>query len=209
PEFAWHTRLLWACLIRVDAGVGPPELEPLRGTFGRLNEAYEAARKRAGRDFPPLTEIIGTFPTPLLNEASALLVRDLDRVQRGLRFFGMDPQYMQPVSRMEDLQSLQLAPEDFAQHMDRRARHTDEMQGGHGDDDGNGGGYGASEGAGDGTGHHDGAGKSDAGQPAPAPGATEPAGAPVPLGKEPGASPAPAKPPKQDAPAEPDKPGGK
>jgi hypothetical protein len=66
-EFAWHTRLLWACLYRVDAGVGPPELEPLRGSYERLKENYARAQ-RESKELPtssaPSRSPSSTRPAP-------------------------------------------------------------------------------------------------------------------------------------------------
>jgi len=114
PEFAFYTRLLWACLYRVDAGVGPPELESLRGSYDKLNQNYDRLRQEhAGQKLPPLADVIGKFPPQLLNEASALLAQNLQRVELGLAVTAVDHFYMQPITRLEDLQGLQAAQEDI------------------------------------------------------------------------------------------------
>jgi hypothetical protein len=108
PEFSWHTRLMWDCLLRLDAGVGPAELEPLRGAYADFLASYDRARKDLDLEgeLPPLPDLIGTFPTPLLNEASALLAQDLDRVQRGLRVRDFDHFFMQPKGKPEEMQGM-------------------------------------------------------------------------------------------------------
>ncbi len=128
PEFAFYTRLLWACLYRVDAGVGPPELASLRGAYEKLNQNYETLRadNNGGKDLPPLEDVIGKFPPSLLNEASALLARELPLVEKGLQVTAVDHFYMQPIARLEDLQGLQAAQEDIArQHMKSLADEGD------------------------------------------------------------------------------------
>ncbi len=103
PEFAWHTRVLWATLYRVSLGVGSPSLEPLRDDYARFKDAYErAARESEG--LPPLRDLIGQFPPAVLSEAETVMLTDLGRVRAGLRVLDLEHVFMLPVTDPDDLQ---------------------------------------------------------------------------------------------------------
>jgi hypothetical protein len=116
-EFAWLTRVLWASLARVDAGVADPELQPLRDSYNRYKAIYDEL-VRQDRTRPPLQELLSGIPPAVLSEAETVLRSDVARVQRGLQIVDLDHVYMQPLTRIEDLQLLdvqaQPAPEEPA-----------------------------------------------------------------------------------------------
>jgi len=105
-EFAWHSRVLWAVLYRVDVGAGDAALEPLRGSYTRLRESYEELRK-GQKGLRDLRDVIGEFPPAIVSEAEALVGKDLERVRAGLGLPEIEHLFLTPVARLEDLQ---LAP---------------------------------------------------------------------------------------------------
>jgi hypothetical protein len=108
-EFSWHTRVLWAALSRVDAGVAGPELEPLRGEFGRFREQYDQQARRQAQ-LRPLDEIVGSVPADLLVQAAEVLALDPERVQRGLAFTEFDFLYLQHPGSVDELMEAASSP---------------------------------------------------------------------------------------------------
>jgi len=102
-EFAWHSRVLWAVLYRVDVGAGDAALEPLRGSYTRLRAAYEELRK-SQKGLRDLRDVIGEFPPAILSEAEALVAKDIGRVTAGLGLPEIEHLFLTPVTRLEDLQ---------------------------------------------------------------------------------------------------------
>jgi hypothetical protein len=112
-EFAWHTRVLWAALARVDAGVAGPELEPLRGEYSRFREVYEQQAK--GQEaLLPLEDLVRSVPPDLLVQAAEVLARDPARVRQGLAITDFDYLYMQQPKNIEDLIELSAQPQAAA-----------------------------------------------------------------------------------------------
>lgn len=112
PEFAWHTRVLWATLYRVSLGLGSPALEPLRDSWSEL-EAIYAQMAKDQKGLPPLRDLVGEFPPTILAEAEAVMATDLSRVRSGLRVLEIEHLYMMPVSKADDLQYVSV-PEEGA-----------------------------------------------------------------------------------------------
>jgi hypothetical protein len=108
-EFSWHTRVLWAALARVDAGVAGPELEPLRGEYARFRENYEKqAHHQDG--MLPLDELVRGVPPELLVQAAAVMARDPALVRRGLAVTDFDYIYLQQPKRIEALMGVAAQP---------------------------------------------------------------------------------------------------
>jgi hypothetical protein len=110
-EFAWHTRVMWAVLKRVDDNLAGPELEELRGRYEKFSERYEAMR----REQPELVSLdeylLANLPPAALKSAEQLMAKDLGRVNRALAVTDVDHLYMQPVQRIEDVERIEpLAP---------------------------------------------------------------------------------------------------
>jgi hypothetical protein len=108
-EFSRHTRVLWAALSRVDAGVAGPELEPLRGEFGRFRELYDQQARRQ-EQMRPLDEIVRSVPADQLVQAAEVLARDPERVQRGLAFTEFDFLYLQHPGSVDELMEAASSP---------------------------------------------------------------------------------------------------
>lgn len=116
-EFAWHTRVLWAVLARVDENLAGPELDELRSRYQKFQERYEAMR----RDQPglvPLKDLLADLPPDALRSAEQVLAKDLGKVNRALAVTDVDHLYMQPVQRIEDIERIEplepVAPETTA-----------------------------------------------------------------------------------------------
>jgi hypothetical protein len=103
-EFAWHTKVLWACLRRVDQGAGEPGLEDLRGRFDEFREFYKE-QKDANDKLPVLDELIGDVPSSVIAQASVILATDVERVKDGLYAPQFDHLYLLlPAHELEDLE---------------------------------------------------------------------------------------------------------
>lgn len=102
PEFAWHTRVLWSVLYRVDIGVAEPGLEPLRNAYTTFKSKYDALR-RDQKGLPELRDLIGEFPPAVLSAAAEVMGRDLQLVKQGLRVPEVEHLYMMPVTTAEEL----------------------------------------------------------------------------------------------------------
>lgn len=103
PELAWHSRVLWSVLHRIDVGAAEAELAPLKGTWDKYSALYEQLAKEQ-RGMRPLRDVIGDFPPAVVAEASTLVSRDIDRVRRGLGLPELEHFFLTPVERLEDLQ---------------------------------------------------------------------------------------------------------
>jgi hypothetical protein len=102
-EFSWHTKVLWACLRRVDQGAGEPGLSELRGRFDEFETFYEKQRKH-NDDLPVLSDLIGEVPQAVIAQASAILISDIQRVHDGLYAPELDHLYlMLPIQEIDDL----------------------------------------------------------------------------------------------------------
>ncbi|MHC5210347.1 MAG: hypothetical protein ACYTG2_06490 [Planctomycetota bacterium] len=108
-EFSWHTRVLWAALARVDAGVAGPELESLRGEYSRFREGYERqARQQA--EMISLEDLVRSVPPEMLVQAAEVLARDPARVKGGLTITDFDYLYLQQPKNIEDLMEVAVQP---------------------------------------------------------------------------------------------------
>lgn len=99
-EFAAHTRTLWSVLRRIDTST--LAIPPLRGLYADMKARYRLEVDRNFPDAPPLDELIGDVPHPVLETATALVEADAERVQRALRLTTFDPLFM----------SLPIGPDD-------------------------------------------------------------------------------------------------
>jgi hypothetical protein len=102
PEFAWHTRVLWSVLYRVDIGVAEPGLEPLRNSYSTFKSRYDALR-RDQKGLPELRDLLGEFPPAVLSAAAEVMASDLQLVKQGLRVPEVEHLYMMPVTSTEEL----------------------------------------------------------------------------------------------------------
>jgi|GEM_PF-1652071 len=112
PEFAWHSRVLWATLYRASLGFGSPALEPLRDAWPAFKETYERTAREA-HGLPPIRDLVGEFPPVVLSDAEAVMLADLDRVRAGLRATEFEHLFMRPVTTADDLQYV-TPPEEAA-----------------------------------------------------------------------------------------------
>lgn len=102
PEFAWHSRVLWSVLYRVDIGVAEPGLEPLRNSYSTFKSKYDALR-RDQKGLPELRDLLGEFPPDVLSAAAEVMASDLQLVKQGLRVPEVEHLYMMPVTTTEEL----------------------------------------------------------------------------------------------------------
>ncbi|HZL99639.1 MAG TPA: hypothetical protein VFD43_05230 [Planctomycetota bacterium] len=102
-EFAFHTRVLWAVLARVDENLAGPELEELRGRYTAFHERYETMRRDQPR-LLPLKDLLAGLPPAVLKSAEELMAQDLPRVTRALAVTDVDHLYLQPLERIEDVE---------------------------------------------------------------------------------------------------------
>lgn len=82
-EFGWNSRVMWAALRRIDAGVADDSLEPLRGQFDAFRRAYAELEREDNSELPPLDDLIGDFDSVILDEATAIFSADPQRVLDG------------------------------------------------------------------------------------------------------------------------------
>jgi len=117
-EFAWHTKVIWACLRRVDQGAGEPGLEELRGRFEEFEEFYMKQRQ-SNDDMPVLDALIGDIPAAVIAQASVVLASDIERVRLGLFAPELDHLYLlMPVQQLEDL-GVVVEPQDAGESAGR------------------------------------------------------------------------------------------
>jgi len=105
-EFAFHTRVMWAVLARVDEGLAGKELESLRGRYTKFEQHYEAMRRDQKR-LAPLKDLLAGLPAEVLKSAEQIMARDLTQVSRALAVIDVDHLYLQPIERIEDVEPLQ------------------------------------------------------------------------------------------------------
>lgn len=108
-EFSWHTRVLWAALARVDAGVAGPELESLRGEYGRFREDYERQMRQQPEQLT-LAEQVATVPPELVVHAGQVLAQDPERVLQGLAKTDFDYVYLQQPESIDTLMEVAVQP---------------------------------------------------------------------------------------------------
>jgi len=105
PEFAWHTRVLWGTLHRLDVlGLGDTALDPLRGEFLRFREHYEQLAQQH-QQMPALRDQVEGLPPAVLASAEQVLAADLTRARASLRTIALDHVYMMPGSTLQELGS--------------------------------------------------------------------------------------------------------
>ena len=81
-EFSYHTRVLWATLGTIGAGVvNDPELDSLRLLYDNLREAYDESRAEGSI---PLEEVIGEFQPGELSRARNILKGDPEKVEQAI-----------------------------------------------------------------------------------------------------------------------------
>ncbi|MHC4844520.1 MAG: hypothetical protein ACYTCU_00010 [Planctomycetota bacterium] len=103
-EFAWNTKVLWACLRRVDQGAGEPGLDDLRGRFDEF-EVFYVEQRENNKDLPVLGELIGNVSPAAIAQASDLLASDIERVKDGLYAPQFDHLYLLlPAHQLEELE---------------------------------------------------------------------------------------------------------
>jgi hypothetical protein len=107
PEFAWHTRVMWSVLYRVDIGVGEPDLEPLRDRYTDFKAKYDELRRQQ-EGLPELRDLLGEFPPAVLSSAAAIMAKDTQRVERGLRVPEVEHLYMMPVTTTDELKYVEM-----------------------------------------------------------------------------------------------------
>jgi hypothetical protein len=108
-EFAWHTRLLWGALARVDNGLGGPGTEVLRDEYSHFEKRYDTLR-RDQEGLLPLRDLTAKLPLEALVTAGQVLAKDPARVKRAVAFTDFDHVYMQPLESLEDVERTEAPP---------------------------------------------------------------------------------------------------
>jgi hypothetical protein len=81
-EFSYHTRVLWATLALISAGVeSDPKLDSLRLLYSKLEADYEKVRSEGST---PLEQLIGEFDPSDLKLARNILKLDPEKVERAI-----------------------------------------------------------------------------------------------------------------------------
>ncbi len=91
-EFSHYTRIMWAALQRVGAGLGPAELEPLRGFYDNLSKGYEAMSFLP--NIAPLDEVLGEFDRAVTDTAMEVMGRRADGLMEGGVQLSLEPLYL-------------------------------------------------------------------------------------------------------------------
>lgn len=107
-EFAFHNRVMWAVLARVDDNLAGEELEELRGRYTSFEELYEAMRK----DQPQLLalkDLLAGLPPAAIKSAEQLMAADIPRVSRAIAVTDVDHLYLQP-QRFKEVQPVEALP---------------------------------------------------------------------------------------------------
>ena len=107
-EFAFHNRVMWAVLARVDDNLAGEELEELRGRYKRFEELYETMRK----DQPQLLalkDLLAGLPPAAVKSAEQLMAADLTRVSRAIAVTDVDHLYLQP-QRFKEVEPVEALP---------------------------------------------------------------------------------------------------
>ena len=99
-EFVYHTRVLWAALQRVDAGLGPPELEPLRGIYENMAKQYEASTK-FDPNAKPLAEVLGEVDRAITDSAMEVMASKVSTIEEALDEVGLEPMYLSLMTSIE------------------------------------------------------------------------------------------------------------
>lgn len=98
-EFGYHTRLLWAALGTIDAGLadGDPRLDPLRLQWRELKDAYPELVKHDPELPASLSDRVGAFAPTTTAEAREVIAGQPERVLAGLAEPGLEVHfYMDP-----------------------------------------------------------------------------------------------------------------
>lgn len=92
-EFSYHTRVLWATLATVNAGMDDddPALERLRGHYPKMKTQYQEHQAEGST---PLAQLIGEFEPSILNTARSILKTDPDRVDQAIAHASAEVMFM-------------------------------------------------------------------------------------------------------------------
>lgn len=107
-EFAFHNRVLWAVLARVDDNLAGEELEELRGRYTRFEEVYEAMRKEQPQ-LLALKDLLAGLPPAAVKSAEQLMAADIPRVSRAIAVTDVDHLYLQP-QRFKEVEPVEALP---------------------------------------------------------------------------------------------------
>ena len=102
-EFAFHTRVMWGVLARVDSNLTGKDLDALRGRYTKFKDDYEALRRDERNRLEPLDQLLATLPPEALKTAEEIMARDPARISHALTMTDIDHIYMQP-QRIQEMQ---------------------------------------------------------------------------------------------------------
>ncbi len=97
PEFAHHSRLLWAVMRELDKGTGGDRFGSVRGRYAELKTHYEEAYGEI-EEYPALDDLIGTaqdFPQETLDAALHIMGQDLELLLQATAAFAFEPLALQ------------------------------------------------------------------------------------------------------------------
>lgn len=101
-EFAFHTRVMWGVLARVDSNLAGEGLKDLHGRYTKFKEDYEALQRDESNHLEKLDSLLAALPPEALKTAEDIMARDPARVSRALTMTEIDHLYMQP-QRIQDM----------------------------------------------------------------------------------------------------------
>jgi len=101
-EFAFHTRVMWGVLARVDSNLTGENLKELRGRYTKFKEDYETLQRDEHNRLEKLDSLLATLPPEALKTAEEIMARDPARISHALAMTEIDHLYMQP-QRIQDM----------------------------------------------------------------------------------------------------------
>ena len=108
-EFAFHTRVMWGVLARVDSNLTGENLKELRGRYTKFKEDYEKLQGEERNHLANLDELLAVLPPEALKTAEEIMARDPARISLALTMTEIDHLYMQP-QRIQDMHGEAPAP---------------------------------------------------------------------------------------------------
>ena len=101
-EFAFHTRVMWGVLARVDSNLTGENLKDLRGRYTKFKDDYEKLQHDERNQLAKLDDLLASLPPEALKTAEEIMARDPDRISHALAMTEIDHLYMQP-QRIQDM----------------------------------------------------------------------------------------------------------
>jgi hypothetical protein len=108
-EFAFHTRVMWGVLARVDSNLTGERLKELHGRYTKFEADYETLQRDERNHLEKLDSLLATLPPEALKTAEEIMARDPARISHALTMTDIDHLYMQP-QRIQEVNGVAPAP---------------------------------------------------------------------------------------------------